>query len=109
MTKHFIEDEKIEWEQIDEGVQRKIMAHDPSLMIVKIKFEKGGVGPLHKHPHVQITHVQSGKFEVSIDGKKQVLKGGDAFLVTSNLIHGVLCLEAGILIDTFSPMREDFL
>eukprot|EP01031_Cornospumella_fuschlensis_P051154 gene51154-62553_t len=65
------------------------MAYDPSLMIVKIKFEEGGIGPLHQHPHVQITHVQSGKFEVSIDGKKQVLKG--------------------ILIDTFSPMREDFL
>jgi quercetin dioxygenase-like cupin family protein len=46
---------------------------------------------------------------VSIDDKKQVLKGGDAFLVTSNLVHGVLCLEEGILIDTFSPMREDFL
>jgi quercetin dioxygenase-like cupin family protein len=109
MTNYFIEDETIEWEQIDAGVQRKIMAHDPSLMIVKIKFEKGGIGPLHQHHHVQITHVQSGIFEVSIDDKKQVLKGGDAFLVTSNLIHGVLCLEEGILIDTFSPMREDFL
>ena len=109
MTKHFIQDENIEWEQIGACVQRKIMAYDPSLMIVKIKFEKGGIGPLHKHSHVQITHVQSGKFEVSIDGKKQLLKGGDAFLVTSNLVHGVLCLEEGILIDTFSPMREDFL
>lgn len=109
MTKYFIEDDTIEWEQIDKGVQRKIMAYDPSLMIVKIKFEKGGIGPLHQHPHVQITHVQSGKFEVSIDGKKQTLKGGDAFFVSPNLIHGVQCLENGILIDTFSPMRQDFL
>ena len=109
MTKYFIEDETIDWEQIDIGVQRKIMAYDPSLMIVKIKFDKGGIGTLHQHPHVQITHVQSGKFEVSIDGKKQILKGGDAFFVSSNLIHGVLCLEEGILIDTFSPMRQDFL
>jgi quercetin dioxygenase-like cupin family protein len=109
MAKYFIEDEAIVWEQIDVGVQRKIIAYDPSLMIVKIKFEKGGIGPLHQHTHVQITHVQSGSFEVSIDGKKQVLKEGDAFLVTSNLVHGVLCLEEGILIDTFSPMREDFL
>ena len=109
MTKHFIEHEKIEWEQIDVGVQRKIIAYEASLMIVKVKFEKGGIGPLHQHPHVQITHIQSGKFEVSIDGKKQILKGGDAFLATSNLVHGVLCLEPGISIDTFSPMREDFL
>lgn len=109
MTKQFIEDEKIEWDQIDTGVQRKIMAYDESLMMVKINFQKGGIGPLHKHTHVQITHVHSGKFEVSIDGKKQILKSGDAFLVSSNLVHGVLCLEEGILIDTFSPMREDFL
>lgn len=109
MTKYFIEDDSIEWEVLDELVSRKIMAYESSLMIVKIKFKKGGIGPLHNHPHVQITHVQSGTFEVSIDGKKQILKGGDAFLVPSNLIHGVQCLEAGILIDTFSPMREDFL
>jgi len=109
MTKYFIEDDSIEWEVLDDLVSRKIMAYDPSLMIVKIKFKKGGVGPLHQHPHVQITHVQSGSFEVSIDGTKQILKAGYAFLVPSNLIHGVHCLEAGILIDTFSPMREDFL
>ncbi|WP_276364464.1 cupin domain-containing protein [Daejeonella sp. H1SJ63] len=109
MTKYFIEDDNIEWEILDELVSRKIMAYESSLMIVKINFKKGGIGPLHNHPHVQITHVQSGVFEVSIDGEKQILKAGDAFLVPSNLIHGVQCLEAGILIDTFSPMREDFL
>jgi quercetin dioxygenase-like cupin family protein len=73
MTKHFIKDEKIEWEQIDVGVQRKIIAYEASLMIVKVKFEKGGIGTLHQHPHVQITNIQSGKFELSIDGKIQVL------------------------------------
>lgn len=109
MVNYFIEDDSIKWEVLDDLVSRKIMAYDSSLMIVKIKFKKGGIGPLHQHPHVQITHVQSGVFEVSIDGKKQILQAGDAFLVPSNLIHGVQCLEAGILIDTFSPMREDFL
>ena len=74
-----------------------------------IKFEKGGIGPIHRHVHVQISHVFSGVFEVQVDGTKKTLKPGDSFFVPSNLWHGVVCLEAGILIDTFSPMREDFL
>lgn len=109
MTENFIEDQTIEWEQIDKGVSRKIMAYDPELMLVKIKFEKGGIGPLHQHPHVQITYVHSGTFEVEIGGRKKILKGGDTYYIQSNIQHGVVCLEAGILIDTFSPMREDFL
>ena len=109
MTENFIEDQTIEWEQIDKGVSRKIMAYDPELMLVKIKFDKGGIGPLHQHPHVQITYVHSGTFEVEIGGRKKILKGGDTYYIQSNIQHGVVCLEAGILLDTFSPMREDFI
>ncbi|MFA6944852.1 MAG: cupin domain-containing protein [Pedobacter sp.] len=109
MTENFIEDQIIEWEQIDKGVSRKIMAYDPELMLVKIKFDKGGIGPLHQHPHVQITYVHSGTFEVEIGGRKKMLKGGDTYYIQPNIQHGVVCLEAGILLDTFSPMREDFI
>jgi quercetin dioxygenase-like cupin family protein len=37
-----------------------------------------------------------------------VLKAGDVFHVPSNVIHGAVCLEKGVLVDVFSPMREDF-
>jgi quercetin dioxygenase-like cupin family protein len=53
--------------------------------------------------------VHSGSFEVEVAGEKQVLNAGDVFFVPSNLIHGVVCLEAGMLLDVFSPMREDFI
>ncbi len=105
----FIPDETLDWQEVEPGVSRKIMAYDSSLMLMQVKFEKGGIGPIHHHVHVQISHVFSGVFEVQVDGTKKTLKAGDSFFVPSNLWHGVLCLEAGILIDTFSPMREDFL
>lgn len=105
----FIEDERLEWQHVSPGLSRKIMAHDPSLMLVQVKFEKGAVGALHQHVHVQISHVFSGVFEVEIEGLIKILKTGDSFFVPSNLWHGVKCLEEGILIDTFSPMREDFI
>lgn len=84
------------------------MAWDDKLMVVKVQFEKGGVGTLHQHYHSQITHVESGIFEVEIAGEKKVLSGGDAFYIPPNVLHGAVCLEAGVLIDVFSPMREDF-
>jgi len=107
--KVFIEDADVEWQQTAPGMRRKIMAYDEKLMVVRVEFEKGGVGTLHKHPHIQITHVESGVFEVEIGGEKKILKAGDAFYIPTNVIHGAVCLEAGVLIDTFSPVREDFL
>jgi quercetin dioxygenase-like cupin family protein len=105
----FIEDGDISWEQTAAGMKRKIMAYDQDLMMVKVCFEAGAVGSLHSHPHIQISHVESGVFEVEIAGKKKVLKAGDAFYVPSGVVHGAVCQEAGVLIDVFSPMREDFI
>ena len=105
----FIENNNIPWEDVDKGMKRKIMAYDDKLMVVKVEFEKGGIGVLHQHYHSQITHVESGKFEVQINGEKKVLAAGDAFYIPPNVMHGAVCLEAGVLIDVFSPMREDFI
>ncbi len=80
-----------------------------SLMVVKVEFEKGSIGNIHRHYHSQVTHVEAGTFEVVIDNEKKVLKGGDAFYIPPNVDHGCVCLEDGVLIDVFSPMREDFL
>lgn len=108
-SKLFIKNEEIEWEQLDNGIRRKIMAYNDDLMVVKVDFPTGGIGTLHQHPHTQITHVESGVFEVEIGNEKNELKAGDAFYIPSNVIHGVLCKEAGILIDVFNPKREDFI
>ena len=108
-TKVFIENAEVPWEVIASGMKRKIMAWDENLMMVKVAFEKGAIGTLHQHPHSQISHVESGKFEVQIDGQRKQLGSGDAFYIPSNAVHGAICLEAGVLIDIFSPMREDFL
>ncbi len=91
------------------GVQRQILGYDNDIMMVKVMFETGSVGPQHSHPHVQTTYVSSGKFEITIGEEKRILSAGDGFYAPANKIHGVVCLEAGILIDVFNPVREDFL
>ena len=108
-TKVFIENREVPWEIIAPGIRRKVMAWDERLMLVKVEFEKDAVGTLHQHPHSQITHVESGIFEVEIGGETKRLTTGDAFYVPPNVLHGAMCLEPGVLIDIFSPMREDFI
>jgi quercetin dioxygenase-like cupin family protein len=107
--KLFIENSSVSWEDTAPGMKRKIMAYDERLMLVRVAFEKGGVGSVHSHPHTQITQVESGVFEVEISGQKKRLGAGDVFYVPPHALHGALCLEAGVLVDVFSPMREDFL
>ena len=100
---------EMEWETVGEGVKRQIMGYDKNLMLVKVDFQKGSVGTMHAHPHSQATYVVSGKFELTIGDEKKVITAGDGYYVAPDVWHGCVCLEPGILIDTFSPMREDFL
>ena len=99
----------IPWENIGNGIQRQLYGYDNKIMMVKVKFEKDAVGQLHQHFHSQVTYVESGVFEMTINGEKKIIKTGDGYYVPSQMVHGIVCLEAGMLVDAFSPMREDFL
>ena len=52
-----------------DGNRRRVILHTDELMMVEFAFEKGGVGALHSHPHVQASYVAEGRFEVTIDGR----------------------------------------
>jgi quercetin dioxygenase-like cupin family protein len=108
-VKTFISSGNINWETVDNGIERKILGYDDQLMMVHIRFEKGAVGSLHHHFHRQVSYVESGRFEVTIDGEKNVLVQGDCFFVAPDLVHGVVALEKGTLVDVFTPARMDFI
>ncbi len=91
------------------GVVRRILAYTDGLMCVENRFEKGAEGTLHSHPHTQITYVVSGAFSFTIGGETRTVRQGDTLLKEDGVEHGCVCLEAGILLDVFTPMREDFL
>ena len=92
-----------------EGVIRRILAYTDGLMCVENRFEKGSVGALHSHPHTQITYVVQGAFSFTIDGETRTVRAGDTLLKEDGVVHGCTCLEEGILLDIFTPMREDFI
>lgn len=106
---NFLNEADLAWEDLGGGVYRQMMGYDDKLMLVKVKFLKGAIGYVHHHIHSQSTCVLSGSFEVTLNDEEKILKPGDGFFVEPDVSHGVVCLEEGVLIDTFSPMREDFL
>jgi quercetin dioxygenase-like cupin family protein len=91
------------------GNTRRVLIHTPELMQVEFCFDKGAVGALHSHPHIQVSYVAEGSFEVTIGGVTQVVGAGGSFIVPGDVVHGVVALEKGRLIDVFTPLRQDFL
>ncbi len=108
-SEEFLFDNKIEWETSAPGMKRKILGYDDKIMMVRIVFEKGAIGVVHQHYHSQVTYVVNGEFELQVGSEKKIMRSGDGFYIPSNILHGVICEQAGELIDVFSPVREEFL
>ena len=96
-------------ETVGDGLTRQIFGYNDSILMAKVEFDVGAVGEVHTHPHSQVTYVESGEFDVTIDGATTRLGPGDSFYIEPNLDHGAVCRKAGVLIDVFSPVRDDFL
>ena len=107
--KPFIQSADIPWQKTAEGVRRQVLGHGPDLMLVRVEFDANAVGALHNHPHRQATYVLAGKFEVTVGDETTELGTGDVFYVAADVPHGVKALEGGVLLDVFTPVREDFL
>jgi quercetin dioxygenase-like cupin family protein len=97
------------WEDAEPGVRRRILQAQGGLMLIEVQFAAGAAGYEHNHVHEQISYCVAGRFEYSLDGRAHVLSQGESIYVPSNARHGAKALEAGTLIDVFTPVREDLL
>ena len=94
---------------VGSGIFRQLLGFNDDVLMARVEFDEGAVGEMHSHPHSQVTYVESGEFDVTIDGVRKRLRPGDGYYVDPNLDHGAVCLKAGVLLDVFIPVREDFL
>ena len=108
-SKPFIFGEKTPRESVGEGLTRQLFGYNDSILMARVEFDAGAVGEIHSHPHSQVSYVESGEFDVHIDGVEKRLGPGDSFYIDPNVKHGAVCRKAGVLLDVFSPAREDFL
>lgn len=91
------------------GVSRKILCYSENQMMTEVTFESGACGNAHSHPHEQISYVAAGSFAFTVGDETKTVVQSDGVYIPPNTVHGVKALEAGILVDVFTPMRKDFL
>jgi quercetin dioxygenase-like cupin family protein len=96
------------WQNAEPGVRRRIRVDGEKLMLVEVHFEPGAKGNVHNHPHEQATYVLKGKILFTLNGEQIELITGDSLIIPSNVIHGAEALEETLLLDIFSPPRQDF-
>jgi quercetin dioxygenase-like cupin family protein len=90
------------------GLWRRTLSYGQRLMVVQATLEEGAVVPIHSHPHEQITYVVEGRLTMEVGGQTHVLGPGDSLLLPSDVGHGATVTERTIVVDTFSPPREDY-
>lgn len=96
-------------EDLGGGVSRRVLAHGGHLMQVEVHFDEGAIGPIHSHPHEQLTYVLAGEFEFTIGDERRIVRAGDTLYKRPGVLHGCVCRRQGVLLDTFTPQSEDLL
>ena len=91
------------------GLTRKVMAYNDKLFLAEHQMLKGWVGTVHSHPHEQIVYVVRGLLKITSQGKTFEVRAGDSFAVRGGVEHGASALEDSLVIDVFTPCREDYI
>lgn len=90
------------------GLYRRTMATSDKMMVVEIFLERDTNVPPHQHPHEQAGYVVSGKVTFTMGGQAYTFMPGDSYLIPGGLEHGAFAHEDSVLVEIFSPPRDDF-
>lgn len=91
------------------GLTRRVLAYNDKLFLAEHEMEKGWVGSVHSHPHDQIVYIVRGHLQVTCEERTFDVRTGDTFVVRGGMEHGAKALEASLVIDVFTPCREDYI
>jgi quercetin dioxygenase-like cupin family protein len=90
------------------GLTRLIGAYNEKLFLAEHRMEKGWIGARHSHPHDQVVYVVSGRLRVTCGDSPFEIGAGGSFVVRGGIEHQAAALEPSVVIDVFTPMRDDY-
>ncbi len=106
----FIKENDAKVTVLNDKCTRTLMVHNEALMMIRFDFKEGGIGDPHSHEdHTQVGYILSGSFELICGDETYIVKAGDSYLAEKNVVHGVVALEDGAILDVFTPDRKEFL
>lgn len=91
------------------GVHLDSLAVGEKSMVTKMNYVVGNYATEHTHPHEQCGYVISGKYIMTVEKSEFILEAGDSYAVPGNVPHSFKVLEAGEVVDVFTPHRKDYL
>ncbi len=97
------------YKQAMEGIKIKTIAHGKNTLMAQFLMTKGADLPAHSHPHEQTGYLISGKLELMIDKKCHQVEPGDTWCIGGDIPHSAHVLEDSVVVEVFSPVREDLL
>jgi len=97
------------WVRVAPGISRENLAVGEKMMLVKVYFKKGASVPRHSHPHEQSSYIVQGKLFYKIGDEELVLEKGESLIIPGGVEHEAVALEDTVDVNTFVPVREDYL
>lgn len=91
------------------GDHFEVLAIGKESMVTKMLYKKSDSVPFHKHPNEQNGYVITGQYKLRYDQKEYILAKGDSYSIPANMEHAMEIIEAGEVIDVFTPVRQDYL
>jgi quercetin dioxygenase-like cupin family protein len=104
-----VDPEKAPFFSPEPGLLRRILAHNASMMLVEHRMERTWIGARHSHPHDQMVYVISGRLHFACGDQEFDVGPGDSFVIKGGLEHAARALEPAVVLDVFTPYREDYL
>jgi quercetin dioxygenase-like cupin family protein len=95
-------------EQITPAISRRFITGD-RVTIARFELKCGGVVPMHAHENEQVTFVVSGALKFKIENREVVVRGGEVLQIPGAVPHEVEVVEDALVVDVFSPVRQDWI
>lgn len=92
-----------------EGIRLTTKVHGDKTLMVRFEMTRGARIPAHSHPHEQTGIMISGKLRFVVDGETREVEAGDSWCLKGGVEHSAEALEDSVVIEVFSPLREDYL
>ncbi len=97
------------YRELLDGVRMKALVHGERSLLSEFRLEKGRRLPLHRHLHEQTGYLVSGRIKVIVENETFEAGPGDAWSIPGDVDHGAETLEDSVVVEVFSPVRQDYL
>lgn len=109
MSALFYKKDEKGYRELAEGVWFKTLVHGEKTLLAEFRIKRGALMPEHSHPHEQTGYLVSGRVVFQVEGRRLEVSPGDSWNIPGNLPHSAEVLEDAVIIEVFSPVREEYL